>query len=110
MADFSKTTLRLITDLLHDAKVQEVTWDRNLATFTIQFDCLRRKVDGSELTDRTIEFKLMGVQAVGVGYDSPLETGIELGARAGAESGATCCQRIAPFGATSNTLLSILTS
>jgi hypothetical protein len=39
-----------------------------------------------------------------------LETGIELGARAGAESGATCCQRIAPFGATSNTLLSILTS
>jgi hypothetical protein len=39
-----------------------------------------------------------------------VETGIELGARAGAESGATCCQRIAPFGATSNTLLSILTS
>ena len=32
-----------------------------------------------------------------------VETGIELGARAGGESGATCCQRIAPFGATSNT-------
>ncbi len=33
-----------------------------------------------------------------------LETTIELGARAGGETGTTCCQRIAPLGATSNTL------
>ena len=32
-----------------------------------------------------------------------LEAAIELGTRAGGESGTTCCQRIAPFGATSNT-------
>jgi hypothetical protein len=31
-----------------------------------------------------------------------VETGIELGARAGVESGATSCQRIAPNGAASN--------
>ena len=33
-----------------------------------------------------------------------LETGLELGARAGGESGTTYCQRIAPLGAASNTL------
>jgi hypothetical protein len=70
MTDFSKATLRLMSDLLHDAKVQEVIWDQSLARFTIRFDCLRRNVDGSALSNRTVEFKMTGVQAVGVGYDS----------------------------------------
>ena len=70
MAGFSKETLRLIGQLLHDAKVQDVTWNSALATFAIRFDCLRRSIDGSELDDRIVEFRLAAIQAVAIGYDS----------------------------------------
>ena len=62
--------LRTITDLLHDATVLDVTWDRTLATFTVAFDCLRRNPDGSDMADRAVQFTLSGVEAVAVGYDS----------------------------------------
>jgi hypothetical protein len=70
MTDFSKTTLRRVSALLHDARVQDVAWDQNLATLRLRFDCLRRKVDGSQLDDKTVEFNLTGVQALAVCYDS----------------------------------------
>jgi len=70
MLDASRSTLQLISQLLHDARVLSVAWDPQLCTFAIQFDCLRRAVDGAELNERTVEIKLTGVQAIGIGYDS----------------------------------------
>ena len=60
---------RLVTQLLHDARLQALVWDRALATLTARFDCLRRSADGSDLADRTVELQLAGVCAVAVGYD-----------------------------------------
>lgn len=65
----SPQTLRQIQHLLHDANVQDLSWDRALATFVIRFDCLRRNADGTDMQDRFVEFRLSAVQAVLVGYD-----------------------------------------
>jgi hypothetical protein len=62
--------LHLITQLLHDATLHDLAWDRAIATLTARFDCLRRNTDGSELPDRSVEFRLTGVRALAVGYDS----------------------------------------
>ena len=64
------TVPRRVPELLHDATVVDVTWDRSLATFTVVFDCLRRNRDGSDMADRTVQFTLSGVEALAVGYDS----------------------------------------
>lgn len=46
-----------------------------MATLTARFDCLRRNTDGSEMADRTVEFRLGNVTTLAVGYDSAfLET------------------------------------
>ncbi|HEX8913446.1 MAG TPA: hypothetical protein VF796_13880 [Humisphaera sp.] len=70
MTDYSLTTLRRIASLLHDAVLLDVAWDRAARTVALRFDCLRRNPDGSDLDDRTVVFRLDGVCAVAVGYDS----------------------------------------
>lgn len=71
MCNFSDDDLRLAEKLLHDAVLEHIAWDRQLASFAIRFNCLRRNVDGSEMEDRLVEFRLAGVQALAIGYDSP---------------------------------------
>ena len=70
MSNPSRAELHRIRRLLHDARVQDVQWDKSLATFTLRYDCLRRNADRSEMEDRTVEFTLMGVEATSIGYDS----------------------------------------
>jgi len=63
------------TDLLHDARLQDVAWDPTLGRVAIEFQCLRRHPDGSPLADPVVQFLLTGVAAVAVGYESSLLPG-----------------------------------
>lgn len=67
---YSPSDLKLISDLLRDATLVGVFWDRPLATMVLTFACLRRKADGSELEERSVSFQLRDVAAVVIGYDS----------------------------------------
>src|SRR5229473_6579306 len=59
---------RELTQLLHDAGLRHLAWDPSLAQASLQFDCLRRDLDGSALFE-PVEFRLAGVKAIVVGYD-----------------------------------------
>jgi hypothetical protein len=59
---------RELTQLLHDARLRHLAWNPSLAEASLQFDCLRRDLDGSALS-KPVEFRLGGVKAIVVGYD-----------------------------------------
>jgi hypothetical protein len=63
---------RQVSELLHDARLRHLEWDPALGRLSLEFECLRREVDGSELPDPAVAFRLDGVRAIVAGYESGL--------------------------------------
>ncbi|MFI5380114.1 MAG: hypothetical protein ACHRHE_12515 [Tepidisphaerales bacterium] len=61
--------LQTIRQLLHDAMLKTLAWDAEIGQLRIVYDCLRRNIDGSDLSDRAVELVLTTVGPICVGYD-----------------------------------------
>lgn len=67
--DNTRVRTRDIPNLLHDAQLLTVEWKPELAQVVLMFDCLRRNADGSEMADRSVEIRLVGVHRIAAYYD-----------------------------------------
>jgi hypothetical protein len=59
-----------IPELLHDATLVDVAWDRATREVRMTFRCLRRAADGSSLEDRHVELVFTGTAAIAA-YEYP---------------------------------------
>lgn len=66
---------QLYTELLHDARLQQLDWEPAIGRMSLYFHCLRRCPDGSPVSDPVVEFKITGVSAIIAGYESGLLPG-----------------------------------
>src|SRR5262245_27359968 len=62
------SSLKDIPSLLHDARLIECRWDRQLKTLDLCFDCLRRNVDGTPIEDSVVDLTMGGVERVVAQY------------------------------------------
>ena len=60
--------LKLISKLLHEAKLQNVVWDDNSCQLSCYFDCLRLNADGSKLQDTIVEIRFTTIRKIAAYY------------------------------------------
>ena len=65
----SGATWNDLSELLHDAELSHLEWDRSLQRVALTFDCLRWEAGGSSLEDRPVTLLVEGVQAVAIGQE-----------------------------------------
>ena len=60
--------LKLIPNLLHEAKLQHVAWDENARQLSCMFECLRVNVDGGKFKDTAVELRFTHVHQIATFY------------------------------------------
>ena len=65
-----------IPHLLHDARLVNLHWQRDLRQLRVAFHCLRRRVDGTEIEDPNVELLLTGTSGLAA-YYSPAAVDVQ---------------------------------